>query len=302
METANFDRSKGIGGSDIPVILGLSTFKTPYQLYLEKRGEPITAEPSQQQKNIMESGNRLEPMVVNIFEEQEGVKIERRQEVLRHNKYDFLWGTIDGMANNEVIEIKTTLSYSKAWKNGVPPYALAQALFYSHLANAAGFKILAYSRDNGILQIFNFMRNGELEQEIVNKAIEFWNNTQKGIEPPATNYKELQHKFRQICEDKKEIATKNDLEIVNEMLLVKQQLKQLEKKEEELKIKLCERLGDAPILVNESGDILAAWVQRKINRVSVDILKNKHKDIYEQCRTLSTVRNFLLKAESPLTR
>ena len=32
------ERKLGIGGSDMPIILGLSTYKTPYQLYLEKTG------------------------------------------------------------------------------------------------------------------------------------------------------------------------------------------------------------------------------------------------------------------------
>ena len=33
------ERKLGIGGSDMPIILGLSNYKTPYQLYLEKIGE-----------------------------------------------------------------------------------------------------------------------------------------------------------------------------------------------------------------------------------------------------------------------
>ena len=32
-------RKKGIGGSDVASILGLSPWKSQYQLYLEKRGE-----------------------------------------------------------------------------------------------------------------------------------------------------------------------------------------------------------------------------------------------------------------------
>ena len=67
------DRSKGIGGSDVGIILGLSTFKTPYQLYLEKIGkgpEDDKMSPAQ------EWGHRLEPIIRNKFAENNGVKIE----------------------------------------------------------------------------------------------------------------------------------------------------------------------------------------------------------------------------------
>lgn len=33
------ERQRGIGGSDAAVVVGLSPFKSAYQLYLEKRGE-----------------------------------------------------------------------------------------------------------------------------------------------------------------------------------------------------------------------------------------------------------------------
>jgi len=291
----NKDRKNGIGGSDIPVILGLSSFKTPYKLYMEKKGDAVTdIDPSI--KNRLELGNLLEPFVIKLFEQQENTIVTRRQEKLTHPEHDFLWGTIDGVCENNIIEVKTTVSINRAWKTGVPSYVLAQCIYYAHLANAAGFKVIAYDRDTDQApRVYSFVRDGEIEKEIIIKAVEFWHNVQNGIEPPAINYQEMQQKFNNVSQGKVIVATTDDMAAIQEMVALDAELKQMEKRREELKVKICDHLGDAASMVDELGNPLVTWNQRKTSRLSIDMLKEIAKDIYDKCKITTTTRNFSLK-------
>ena len=58
------ERNQGIGGSDMPVILGLSSYKTPYQLYLEKTGQ---FKSEQEQNQFQYWGEQLEGVIRDEF-------------------------------------------------------------------------------------------------------------------------------------------------------------------------------------------------------------------------------------------
>lgn len=61
------ERSHGIGGSDIAAVLGLSKYRTPRDVWLDKTGR------SQSSMNeAMDWGHRLEPVVLGRFAEQHG--------------------------------------------------------------------------------------------------------------------------------------------------------------------------------------------------------------------------------------
>ena len=66
------DRKLGLGGSDVGIILGLSTYKTPYELYLEKTGLLV---PSQKMTPQQEWGHRLEPVIRDKFKENNSVEM-----------------------------------------------------------------------------------------------------------------------------------------------------------------------------------------------------------------------------------
>ena len=66
------DRTKYIGGSDMPVILGVSQYKTPIDLFLEKTGKS-TPETTAEQERFFRRGKRAEPYLLAILEEEKGI-------------------------------------------------------------------------------------------------------------------------------------------------------------------------------------------------------------------------------------
>ena len=83
------DRTKGIGGSDAPVILGISPYKTPYQLWQEKTGKiDIPDEDSP----VIRRGRTMEPIIANMYAEVTGRTLKRVRGIQRHPSYPWLIG------------------------------------------------------------------------------------------------------------------------------------------------------------------------------------------------------------------
>lgn len=87
-------RSEGIGASDAPVILGLSKFKSPFQLFHEKLGlEPTPPD----EIEAVEWGLTLEEPLARRFQRETGrmVTAPNPWEMQQHDTIDWLIGTID---------------------------------------------------------------------------------------------------------------------------------------------------------------------------------------------------------------
>ena len=77
------ERRKYIGGSDIAVVMGMSRWKTPLKLWLEKTGQ---AEPDDlSQVEAVQLGTELEEFVAQKFAKESG-KLDIGQSVVIKNK------------------------------------------------------------------------------------------------------------------------------------------------------------------------------------------------------------------------
>ena len=137
-------RGKGLGGSDAGIVMNVSNYKTPYQLWEEKTGkvkrEFITNE-------AIEKGNKLEPILYNLFEVLYGNKYEvinTKDISLSSKQYPFLRANLDGALINKqtgqkgVLEIKSSTiqnaSMLKKWqKDDLPITYYFQVLHYLYV-------------------------------------------------------------------------------------------------------------------------------------------------------------------------
>lgn len=71
-------RQKGIGGSDAAVVLGLSKWKTPFELWLEKTGQVM---PEESQSEAAYFGTILEDVVAKEFELRSGKSASQKSDV-----------------------------------------------------------------------------------------------------------------------------------------------------------------------------------------------------------------------------
>ena len=82
------ERRQYIGGSDIAAVMGMSRWKTPLTLWLEKTGEIESTTNSDNE--AVELGRELEDFVAKKFTRVTGLKVRKRQEKYTHKKYPFL--------------------------------------------------------------------------------------------------------------------------------------------------------------------------------------------------------------------
>jgi len=105
------DRTKGIGGSDVAAICGVSPWKTPLQIYLEKIGESAGSPDNP----AMAYGRMVEPVILQWYEQYTGQTVAVPGP-LQHPRYPYLIAHLDGLTPDRVIEIKTARS-SVDWGN-----------------------------------------------------------------------------------------------------------------------------------------------------------------------------------------
>lgn len=117
-------RRQGLGASDMAAVMGVSPYKTPYQLWAEKTG----ATPEQKVGDAARRGVILEDAVAQYYEQERGVKLRKSNGIVRLKKHPRIMASLDRTIVGEpkgIVEIKT--SASPRWSIWpVPPEVMIQ--------------------------------------------------------------------------------------------------------------------------------------------------------------------------------
>ncbi len=117
-------RRQGLGASDMAAVMGVSPYKTPYQLWAEKTGTT----PEQKVGDAARRGVILEDAVGRYYEEERGVKLRKSNGIVRLKSNPRLMASLDRTIVGEpkgIVEIKT--SASPRWSMWpVPPEVMIQ--------------------------------------------------------------------------------------------------------------------------------------------------------------------------------
>lgn len=158
------ERRTGIGGSDAPVVLGISPWSSRYELYQVKIG---AIEPDSADEPWKELGRQLEPVVFRLLAMRTGRHVEAAEpfKLVRHHEHDWLFCTPDGwqwtsefekLLNrwdvNGIVQAKTAVSLNKHdWDQEPPDYYRVQ-LQHEMLASGCAWGTLAVLFiDQGVL-------------------------------------------------------------------------------------------------------------------------------------------------------
>ena len=171
MQNVKVDREKYIGGSDIPIIMGISQFKTRFELLLEKAG---LKEDTFDGNEYTEYGNKMEPKIRDYINKQLGKSFVEG----KHIDGDIRCHT-DGEDYTTILEIKTT----SQTHNTIDEYKvyLVQLLFYMEQTNRQTGMLAVYDRpedfnesfDEKRLQLFTIrIENYKELIEQINKAVD----------------------------------------------------------------------------------------------------------------------------------
>ena len=130
-------RQCGIGGSDVGAIMGVNSYKSAYEVYLDKISEIEKVEP---ESEAAYWGTKLEEIVATEFHIRTGKKVRRDNKHLVHKDYPFMVANIDRriVGENSILECKTANSFmTKEWEaDEVPASYLLQCQHYLAVTGA----------------------------------------------------------------------------------------------------------------------------------------------------------------------
>lgn len=263
-------RHSGIGASDTPIIMGYSTYKTPYQLYLEKIG---AIHPDEEMTEQQYWGNALEPAIINRFSQENNVEISFPDTVY-HPQYPFIFANLDGWIESEhaVVEAKSANSFMrKEWdmalNDGIPLVYLIQIAKQCAITDATRGYCAVLIGGMEYKQ-FTYERDKELESVIIQADIDFWECVTHRREPAPLNTSDCRLKFPTPSPHKIREATFEIANNLSALLDVKQKIKVLSDTEEHYKMNIMSDMADAEYLMGLDGEILATWkATKKGNRV-----------------------------------
>lgn len=290
-------RRKGIGGSDVGAICGLSKWKSPYAIYLAK----IDELPYEPQSDAAHFGDVLEEIVAKEFTKVTGKRVRRKNAMLRHKEYNFMLANIDRdvVGERAFLECKTTSAYNhKEWEDDkIPETYMLQIQHYMAVLDYDYCYIACLIGGNNFVWK-KIERDNELIETMINIEKDFWENNVLKKVPPAVdgggNDKELLNLLYPNAEKKEEMFLSYECaEKLNE-------IRELKEKKEELEEEITNRENFIKNELREYecgsvDDIEVSWKVINSARVNTKKLKELYPEIYEECVNQSSYRKFAIK-------
>ena len=294
-------RRLGIGGSDIAAICGISKWRTPMHVYLEKLGEA----PEESIGEAAEWGTRLEPLIADKFaqEHPEWAIIEKKV-IYCHHEQEWALANLDRLIicpkrGRGILEIKTASEYLKQeWDNGnIPDYYYVQLQWYMFIMNL-DFGYFATLIGGNKYREYEVYRDDELIAQIVRLAEDFWHQYVQIRHCPPVDGSDACSKLlaRLYPKAKNEtVLPLEDMDNIETYLSMKQQKKILETAIAEMENRLKSCLGDYEIGI--AGSYKLKWENRIRNGVDSKRLKENYPEVYEECLKQTQYRQFSIKQE-----
>ena len=320
-------RRRGIGGSDVSAIIGISPFRTARDIYYDKLGIAAVEE-DEENWVAMEMGHLLEDLVAKIFERRTGLDIYQIKKMFRHPLYPFMLADVDYFitmpdGTKAILEIKTTNYNAKDlwWKDGretVPAYYEAQGRHYMAVMDIDRvFFCCLYGNTEDETIIREIHRDMAYEEEMVFLEQEFWDShVQKQVPPPYLEDGDvILASARQYCgradKDADAIVLNGSMPstLMRYMQLQEQKKqsdkysKKLEADIQRLKAILAAEMGTSCKAVCDMGGSRYTLTYNPVRKMMVDKdnlmrLKLQYPEIYEQFVTVSEFRTFHVKVSS----
>lgn len=296
-------RREGIGGSDAAVVLGVSKWKSSYELWCEKtakldpRDQPEGLRPV---NKAMSWGNRLESVVLDAFVEERGIAVPYRDVQIVHRQHSFILGSLDGLASDGCpVEVKTS-KYADDWGDSgsaeIPDHYYPQVQHYIGLyPNAHGAHVAALIGGNDLRTYF-VPRDEQFISDLFLLETDFWlNHVVAGVAPEPTSLPGMTHRYR--YDDGSALEVESDLAMqVADLKDIRSQITVLEQREEDMKLGLMLKMRDAQVLTYQ-GRAIASWKTRNgAMRFDTNSFKVQHPALYKQfARQGAPTRPFLPK-------
>ena len=307
------DRSKYIGGSDIGAILGLSRYRTPLQVWMEKTGKDTKKSDSLP----LRFGSFAEEFVASEYSRATGFELTHDESIYIHPSHSFMSAHIDrfvlpksDLSNagkrtsdtkctsvtsindnkinpnlfSRILECKTanpfaTNEWGEAGTDHVPMSYLCQCIWYMAITGIDKTD-LAVLFGNSDFRVYEITRDLELEELVIQKAMGFWHQyVLKDIPPPISSEQDCQLLFSKSDSTKTVEASDETLELTRRLHILNGEIAAYEKEISQIKQNLMNQMGSAETLMLKEN-VLASWKAPKPSfRLDTKKLETEHPEL-----------------------
>lgn len=284
-------RKKGIGGSDAGAVLGISPWKTPLQVYMDKVGatDPI------QDNDSMFWGRTLEPVIRQRYADVTNRKVVVPDTLITHPKFEFMIGNLDGItSDNRVLEIKTARS-AEGWgepgSNEIPDSYMIQVQHYM-LITAIPVADVAVLIGGSDFRIYEVPAEPELMELMIEKETGFWSRVINRDPPEPITYQDMLLKYGRTSKESRVQADAVAMAAVARL----KEIKAIAKEEDELKTVIMAAFGESDTLM-DNNKVLATWkAGNGSKRFNAKLFEAENPELYKKYIVRSEpTRRLLLK-------
>ena len=293
------DRTKYIGGSDAASVLGISPWRSQFQLWRDKTEPAMPENNDPARQRVLDRGKRMEPYVCDLLAAETGLQIIKRNQRYIDKEFPFLAAEIDAeAATGENIEIKTVSPFkARDWgeldTDEIPVYYTAQA---QHGMMITGAKICVF----GVLiggddfRIYRVPRDDEVIVSLRAREVAFWNDHVVTLNPPApADENDIAFLYPRDAGTAVEASAEAQLAVA-ELKSLNVEAIELERRISGCKDAIKRAMGDAARLTINGRDA-ATWKTQTANRFDQRAFQEAHPALFEQFIKQTESRVFRLK-------
>lgn len=241
------ERAAGISSTDIPILLGVSPYRSEADLAREKAGEP-QPEPDAKRARMFRVGLALEAVIRDEDEAEHGVKLRRVNRLLRHPELPWAMTSLDFERVGERVIVEAKSSRSGRWDDGLPQDVEAQVRWQMGVAGYPRAHVAAL-RHGTDLECFDLEHDDAAFAGLVTIAEDFRRRLAAGG-PFAENAASV--KARYPHDDGTDLVADAELtEAVRALVGYRSQRKSIEETEEAIETAIKTRMADHARLVGE---------------------------------------------------
>ena len=294
-------RKRGIGGSDASVVCGISKYKSPVELWMEKTDQL----PAQKAGEAAYWGTQLESLVRAEFIKRTGIEVTKPDVILQSEEHPFMLANLDGVCEVPdvgtcIFEAKTVSAYKAGeWEDTIPDEYTLQLQHYMAVTGYQGAYIAVLIGGNTFHWKF-IERDEELISMLIELETAFWNHVQDCTPPPldgseaSANF--LSERFPNSVPKSQIELPDTAAELLAQYDEACEELEAVTERKQKAENLLKQMMGDNEI--GTAGGRVITWKSVFQERLDSKTLKAEHPALCKKYTNKTSYRRFTVKAAS----
>ena len=225
-------RKLGLGGSDMAAVLGLSPWRSPIDVWLDKTSDTV----EEKESEPMYWGNVLEEVVAQEFAKRSGYKVRNNNFTLQSEEYPYLLANIDReiVGLDAGLECKTANAFKASEWDGanVPAAYYIPCQHYMAVTGKSSWWIACLVGGN-TFYYKEIKRNEEVIAAIIDTGAAFWELVKNKTMPAPDDTKQCENALKKLYQKSNGQSVElpaNYGNMIIDYLEIKNQLSELETK------------------------------------------------------------------------